>query len=58
MADERDLAMKKFNRQTKQEPKTHSQVVYRPLGLAPWNRTKSKKRKNKEIADVVKRARR
>jgi len=35
-----------------------SQVVYRPMGLASFNRVKSKKRKNKEIADVVKRARR
>lgn len=54
--DERDLA--RPNRQKKMAKReAGSQVVYKPLGLAPWNRTKSKKRQNKEIADVSKRAR-
>lgn len=50
--------VKKGNRQAKQSPKAHRQVIHKPLGLPKWEREKGNKEKNRQRAEIVKKARR
>lgn len=53
-----DYELKKPNRQARQVPKAHRQVIHKPLGLPPWERKKDIKEKNRKRAEIVKKARR
>lgn len=53
-----DYELKKPNRQARQVPKVHRQVIHKPLGLPKWEREESKKEKNRKRARIVKKARR